>query len=311
MRALVLGARGKVGQAVVEELARAGVHTDEAGRRPFAGGVLIDPSLSQGRETLREIACNYDVIVNTSGVEDPELVTGLSPAIFVDVSASGAYLHLLLESGRPVVCGAGLAPGLTTVLTSMLDSHRGDNIDVIVLLGGGEEHGPAAVEWTGNLAGKAIYRPPEDEQILNYRQKRRLWSPDGDRVYLRADFPDHVLIGINKGIAVRTWLAIDSRIATGALAIVGRAPGLARGLRHAPHVGGPEWAVAAVNRRTGQRASACGEVQSRTTGRLAARAAIAAVRRGTPGPMTSADLLDLDALRDMGVETYLSDGFLS
>ncbi len=302
MRALVLGARGKVGQAVVEEFNRARVDTDEAGRHPPAGGIMINPSTRQGCETLWTIARDYEVIVNASGVENPELVRGLSRTVFLDVSASGGYLELLLKSGRPVVCGAGLAPGLTTLLVSLLDSRPGDDIDVTVLLGGGEAHGPAAVEWTASLAGEAIYRAPEDERILNYRQRRRLWSPDGDRMYLRADFPDHVLVGINRDVAVRTWLAMDSRLATSALAVVGRAPALARMLRHAPHVGGNQWAVAALNRRTRQRVSVQGDVQSRTTGHLAARAALAAVRRGVRGPTTSADLLDLNDLRNMRVE---------
>jgi hypothetical protein len=227
----------------------------------------------------------------------------------IDISASGAYLEgLHARATGPIVLGAGLVPGLSTVLAADLESLPGDELDVCVMLGSGEQHGPAAVEWTAGLVGAELYRPPEGRSVMNLRGGVRSAGPDGRvRRYLRADFPDHVLLnavpgrshGDGGGLRVRSYLTLSSSALTWALAVVGRLPALRGLLKIAPHAGNSNWHVVVHNRRTGERLQAEGVGQSEATGRLAALATIRAVDTALRLPATMADIVSLDDVRSV------------
>lgn len=308
MRALVLGARGAVGQVVVAELRRRGHDVTPAGRTAPAGGVAVDlsrPDDDAARTALLRAAAGHDVVVNAAGVESTVVAEAGAPVV-VDISATGSYLAALraaAPAAGTVVLGAGLAPGLSTVLVTALDRRPDDQIDVGVLLGTAERHGDAAVQWTADLVGAPVHAPPEGGRVLNLRTRRRLVGPDGrTRTYLRADFPDHVLVGERLGVAVRSHLTLSSRAATAGLALAARtgAGGL---LRHSPHFGSAAWHVVAVNRRTGQTLGASGTGQSHATGVLTVLAAERAVAGPARGPVTMADLVDRPAALDRLAET--------
>lgn len=302
MRALVLGARGAVGRIVAEELRAQGHTVTPAGRVEADGWARIDLTGSDGLEELRDQAAEHDVVVNVSGIENPAVARGLSSTVFVDVSATAHYLDRLAREAPPgagLVLGAGLVPGLSTILLDALDARPGDELDLAVILGGGEEHGAAAVAWTAGLAGRVLHDPPEAEEVPNLRETRRLPGPLGLRRHLRADFPDHLLVGARRDVAVRSYLAIDSRIATSALAVVGRFPVLRGLVRHAPHLGSRAWSLTALNRRTGDQLTATGVGQSHATGILTARMTTAAVRLRPTRAMTAADTLSLDEVRQI------------
>ncbi|QXT63479.1 hypothetical protein [Tessaracoccus palaemonis] len=300
MRALVLGARGAVGRVVTQELRRRGHTVTPAGRAGGTDSVAIDLASPAGLSTLAERAPSHDVVINASGIEAPAIAEAAGGTILIDISATASYLDNLAHVspvGQPLVLGAGLVPGLSTIMLSSLDSRPGDDLDLAVVLGGGEQHGTAAVDWTANLAGHPLFAPPEGGTVLNFREGRRLPGPSGERRHLRADFPDHLLIGTPHGLSVRTYLATDSRISTAALGIVGRLPRLRGLVRHAPHLGGAGWSLTALNRRTGQKISARGEGQSLATGILTAQIAEAASRLAPSTAVTAADLLTLDDIR--------------
>ncbi|XBB66713.1 NAD-dependent epimerase/dehydratase family protein [Nocardioides sp. WV_118_6] len=297
MRALVLGARGAVGRVVVAELRRRGHEVTPAGRTAPPDGVAVDltrPADDAARRALARAVEGHDVLVNAAGVESTVVAAAGAP-VLVDISATSSYLAALREAApaaATVVLGAGLAPGLSTVLVAALDVRPDDEIDVGVLLGTAERHGDAAVQWTADLVGAPVHAPPEGGRVLNLRDRRRLTGPDGrTRTYLRADFPDHVLVGERLGVAIRSHLTLSSRAATVALGLAARtgAGGL---LRHSPHVGSAAWQVVAVNRRTGQALGASGTGQSHATGVLTVLAAERAVARPARGPVTMADLVD-------------------
>lgn len=196
----------------------------------------------------------------------------------VDVSATSSYLDALASHIAPetsAVLGAGLAPGLSTLLISSLETSLGDDIDLGIMLGAGERHGAAAVEWTAQLLGRPIHAAPErGETVWNFREERRLAGPGGrTRTYLRADFPDHVLIGRHLGVAVRSYLAMSSRAATRALGLVARAPRWRGIVSRSPHWGTAAWHLVAINRRTQETATVQGHGQSAATGVLTAWAA--------------------------------------
>lgn len=297
MRALVLGARGAVGRVVTRELRGRGHTVTPAGRAGGTDSVAIDLASPAGLAALAERAPTHDVVINTSGIEAPAIAEAAGGTILIDISATASYLAELARrsaGGQPMVLGVGLVPGLSTILLSSLDSRPGDDLDLAVVLGGGEAHGAAAVDWTANLAGRPLFAPPEGGTVLNFREGRRLPGPFGERRHLRADFPDHLLIGEPSHLSVRTYLATDSHISTAALAAVGRFPRLRGLVRHAPHLGGDGWSLTATNRRTGQRLSARGNGQSLATGTLTARIAEAADRLHPSSTVTAADLLTLD-----------------
>ncbi|WP_194861933.1 saccharopine dehydrogenase [Dietzia sp. SYD-A1] len=293
MRALLLGARGAVGTAIRRELEREGHEVTSTGRS--VGGLVLD--LHGDLATLGPAAAAHDVVINASGVERADLGTVVSTTPLVDISATGSYLDALRKSARgTVVLGAGLAPGLSTVLVSALDHRPGDDIDVFVMLGSGEHHGAAAVDWTAGLLGTDVHQSPETTPIRNFHTGRRATGPDGRRrLHLRADFPDHVLLGREEQLAIRSYLALGTAPETLALAVLGRLPALRGLLAAAPHLGGSDWHVIARNRRTGHQREAFGTGQSEATGHLAALAASRAAVTERTGAITMADLVDVDA----------------
>jgi hypothetical protein len=298
MRAIVLGARGAVGGVIVDELRRGG-HDVLAAGRSAANDVRVDLSADDGMSTLTEASASVDVVVNASGIEDPRLSAAVPAAVLLDISASAGYLAALRDAapsdGR-VVVGVGLAPGLTTAMVAQLDTRPGDEVDVAIMLGSGEVHGPAAVQWTADLIGRAVHDPAESGRVMNLRSARTFRASDGARRHLRADFPDHHLA--SGALQVRSWLAVTSRAATSALGAAGWMPVLRPLVARAPHVGSSAWRVQAVSRRTGETVEAEGVGQSRATGTLAALAAERAAALPPGSRATSADLFTVAEATD-------------
>ena len=257
-----------------------------------AAGVDLAADLSP----LAALAAAHDVVVNASGVERADLATATGPTALVDISATGAYLEALRERATgPVVLGAGLVPGLSTITVRDLPARAGDDVDVLVMLGAGERHGPAAVAWTAGLVGSDVHRPPEGGRVRNLRERRRAVGPDGrTRSYLRADFPDHVLLRGPDAPLIRSYVALSSAPMTAALGLVGRLPAMRGVLGRAPHLGSDYWHVVVRNRRTGHVRQATGSGQSEATGRLTALAAERIVEARGTGATTMADLVSLD-----------------
>ncbi|SJN08204.1 Saccharopine dehydrogenase [Leucobacter sp. 7(1)] len=251
---------------------------------------------------MHRLAGNHDLVVNTSGVEDVRLIQAAAPAAYLDVSATGRALAEMRAAAAPsqrVLLGAGLVPGLSTMLIAALPTVPGDSVDLAVILGTGEQHGPAAVTWTAGLAGQPVFQPPEGHPVLNFREHRMLPAERGIRRYLRADFPDHVLADPAQAITVRSYLAVGDRATTRALGWVGRVPKLAPLLARAPHWGDDRWSLIGVNRRTGAQISARGRGQSHATGVLAALGADALMRHADVAVHTMADLVPLGAVPDL------------
>ncbi|MEJ9079397.1 saccharopine dehydrogenase [Gordonia malaquae] len=290
MKALLLGGRGAVGTVVRRELERSGHSVTVASR---SSDTPID--LHGDLDTLSESAIDHDVVINTSGVERADLATAVGDTPLVDISATGSYLADLRRSAVGlVVLGAGLAPGLSTLLVSDVVDAPGDAVDVFVMLGAGEKHGAAAVEWTEGLIGSDVFAPPESGRVINLRESVRATGPDGVmRRYLRADFPDHVLLSGDGGPTVRTYFTLTSAPMTSSLALVARMPVLRPTLRWAPPIGSDRWHVAARNRRTGTERSTSGAGQSEATGVLTALAAERAAVGSGHGAVTMADVMTL------------------
>lgn len=310
MKTLLLGASGAVGRVIHTALVTKG-HSVSSASRSKAADLQID--LSGSLTSLSALAPKYDIIVNASGSERPEVARAVGRTPFVDVSASASYLRAVKStSSGSSLLGAGLAPGLSTVMASALSTRTGDDIDVFIMLGSGEKHGPAAVSWTAGLIGSNVYEPPENVPVPNLRSKK-LWTADDGkhRTYLRADFADHHLLHDTHGISVRSYLTLSSAVMTHAFRIIARMPAFKRTLSLSPAVGSDEWHISVVNQRTGEQLSQNGNGQSHATGVLTALASenlFERARHRAVGAVTMADLVTLEeATRALGVSAEVED----
>ncbi|MFJ2618396.1 hypothetical protein [Glutamicibacter sp. NPDC087344] len=298
MKILILGGTGAVGSGITQELRKEGHQVDITGRRQ---GIRVDLASTAGFSQLRTLAPEYGLIINASGVEDPDLLTAVSPVPFVEVSATASYLAQLADQatkGHSVLLGAGLIPGLSTLMIHELPHEPGDDLDLAVILGTGEHHGPAAVQWTASLAGQEIYAPPEGGKIRNFTETRTLFSPTGPRTYLRTDFPDHLLTGDQLAVNVRSYLAVGDRLTTFALRMVGKIPSLSSLMQRVPAMGSDRWSLTLHNRRNGMQLHTSGHGQSRATAWFTAAAALA-LREHNPGTVvTTGSLMRLADLTD-------------
>ncbi|THF76045.1 saccharopine dehydrogenase family protein [Cohnella fermenti] len=155
---------------------------------------------------------------------------------YVDISANvsllsqaEAYRDEAIASGATAILGVGLAPGVTNLLA--LEAHRRlertHAIEIAIMLGLGDHHGRAAVEWTvDNLdtefdvmqGGKrARVRSFTDGRTVDFRGKL------GKRKAYRYPFSDQLSLPRTLGVpGVSTRLTFDVGAAAGLLAFTRR-----------------------------------------------------------------------------------------
>ncbi|MEV5824856.1 saccharopine dehydrogenase NADP-binding domain-containing protein [Spirillospora sp. NPDC052242] len=318
-RVAVLGGYGAVGREVVAGLRGRVPEIVVAGRdlakaRSVPGTIPLridlreafDTALREAFDTaLREAAAGaLDAILDADAVvmcAERENV-GVARACaergvhYVDVSASREVLRGLEEldgvaaaNGASVVVGVGVAPGVTNLLAHRF-AGTGRPVDIGVLLGSGERHGPGAVAWTLDALGAL--------RELDESWTMRFPPPFGTRRVHRFPFPDPS----TPSGRVRTGLALDSRAVTALLPRAARFRD-ARWLRaaaHRVHVGGDGFAVAAAS--GGRVAAVSGRRQSRASGLVAALAVrrLAGAPRGVRHLEAAVGTDLLDELADHG-----------
>lgn len=305
MRVLILGGYGAVGQHLVTELRRTGDTAVVAGRDRVRADVRIDLS-EPGLRSYREALDGIDVVANTTGAENPLLahLAADHGSAFVDVTASTEYVAQLEQSppSGPVIVSVGLAPGLTNLLAVAVHARSSGPIDIAVLLGAGERHGAAATEWSYRLLGKKFRA--ENEFVHNYTRPKAFVLPaHGRRRLLRTDFSDQHTLTRDLDVRVRTYFALDSRIATAGLSLATWIPGAAKMPRGLHFPGTDGWTVLARS-QSGTALWARGHSQSRATALLAV-AAIHAAAGLTPGVHHLHNVLTLaDVPTDSGIDIW-------
>lgn len=322
---LVIGGYGAVGSVVCARLAQAVpgrvvpagrslAAAQEAARRigsPRAERVdLADPA------TLDAALDGVGLVVLAVEPGDDRvaracLARGVS---LVDVSASRGQLEatelldeVAREAGAAAVLSVGVAPGLTNLLARRAHDLVGgaQEIDVAVVLGGGEAHGADAIRWTvdglvGPRPGVRLGRVPGGgpRQVLLPGFGRRAVHP--------FDFSDqHALRRTLDVPRVTTRFALDSRVLTASL-FGARRSGVLRAFRGARgrralaavfgavHVGGDRFALAATA-RDGDRAAQVSLVasgQGRVTGLVAAEVALAVLAGRVPPGVRHVEQVD-------------------
>ena len=164
---LIVGGYGHVGRRIAAHLLEAGAGPVRlAGRNPAKAAsaaaqlgckaVGLDLALPSGwPAALADIACVIVCVDQTdTAFAAAVLRRGL---LYVDITADDAYLReverldgLACTHGGAAVLSIGLAPGLTNLLASACANglHSLHEIRIGVLLGVGDAHGPAAIDWT-------------------------------------------------------------------------------------------------------------------------------------------------------------------
>ncbi|WP_433655276.1 NAD-dependent epimerase/dehydratase family protein [Nocardia sp. CA-128927] len=298
MNVLVLGGYGAVGEHVVRLLRADGLSALAAGRDPARADVVLDLSdIDSFAKALDGVAA----VVNCAGAEDVRLaeVCAGRGIPFLDISATSAYVQSLEQVTGPVVLGVGLAPGLTTLLAvDVLSGHRGP-VDIMIGLGSGEQHGAAATAWTYGLLGQH-FPDPDGTAIRNFTRPQRFEVPKESgykpAAALRADFADQHRLTREFGVPVRTYLRMDTRLATMGLTLLTKAPAL-RALAPKRMPGSDKWVVLARSSNSSARWAA-GRGQSVATAVVTAAAVRAAVLRQPTAPTWIHEILRIDDLRD-------------
>ncbi|HST41983.1 MAG TPA: hypothetical protein VLK58_20865 [Conexibacter sp.] len=239
-RVLVVGGAGQVGSAIVAALA------------PLLPGRVV--VAGRGLERARQAAAvvGHGVTALRLDVADPALAADPPPAAavvmciddrppglvaawlargvrYVDVTATPARIAeiealdgVAREGGGSALLSVGVAPGLTNLLAaSVADGFDAPpEIELLVQLGLGDVHGPAAVEWTlDGLADPTALRDSRSFALPGRRRPLRAY---------RFPFPEQGILPRTLGVAsASTWLALDPAPATGLFVLAARA-GLGR-----------------------------------------------------------------------------------
>ncbi|ATE53559.1 saccharopine dehydrogenase NADP-binding domain-containing protein [Actinosynnema pretiosum] len=260
-RVLVLGGYGAVGRHAVAELAGrhevvvAGRDLARASAAPGATGVRVD---LRDADDVRRAVAGADVVLMCAETANAAVARAAAEAgaHYLDVSASAGVLASIEEpTGTTALLSVGLAPGVTNLLARWCVAATGAReVEIGVLLGGGERHGAAAVEWTAaGVAG------------MGGAWRARFPEPFGERRVRGFPFSDQVTLPTTLPVdRVRTGLCLDSRLATALLPAVRWLGPLASSVR----LGGDGFAVVAS--AGGMTCSFSGNGQSRATGVIAA-----------------------------------------
>ncbi|UGT52559.1 NAD-dependent epimerase/dehydratase family protein [Nocardia asteroides] len=297
MSVLVLGGYGAVGAHLVRLLRAQDIPVITAGRDPARADRVVD--LTEP-ERVGEALAGVATVVNCAGTEDIRLAEACADRgiVFVEISATTEYVRALEHVDGPVVLGVGLAPGLTTLLAVDLLARDRAPVDIMIGLGSGEQHGAAATAWTYRLLGQR-FADADGTRIRNFTEPARfpIPSPAGYPRFpaLRADFADQHRLTREFAVPVRSYLRMDSRLATAGLAALTWAPAL-RVLtpRHMP--GGDRWVIVARS-ADGRTNSATGRGQSLATAAVAAATVKEVARHRITAPTWIHQVLELGPLR--------------
>lgn len=234
---LIIGGYGHVGHQIAAQLLRAGqaglrIAGRDAGRSAAMAGRLgcdwtivdMDNPASWGAALAGMGTVLVCSDVGTADFPAHVLERGLA---YIDISATDAVLRgiealdpLARAQGGCAVLSVGLAPGLSNLMAcaAVAGMARIDAVTIGVLLGLGDAHGPAAVNWTLDNMHPL---PSGAVQMLGFGPQSR---PVPTMPFAFAD--QHVLARRQGMANVTTRLGLDSPLITrGALRMLARMAG--------------------------------------------------------------------------------------
>lgn len=238
---MVIGGYGHVGQQICLQLSEvypgqivaAGRSYEKAEKfsrktkgkvRPYQLDVS-DPSYSEWVDQTRLVIMCLDQEVPSFA--ETVLRSGID---YIDISAKGIYMEQMAKLDQQhisatALLSVGLAPGLTNLLAaktaSMLQSVN--QIDIGIMLGLGDQHGKAAIEWTlDNVHTDYILtRHHQRKRVKSFTGGKRVnfGGSLGKRQAYQFPFSDQQTLPSTLHVpSVTTRLCFDSRAATQAFA---------------------------------------------------------------------------------------------
>lgn len=240
---LVVGGYGQVGQTISRNLAElypgkvfaAGRRFDSAAQFSSATGGKVRPlQLDINRTLAPSLLEDVRLVIMCLDQTDTAFVRScLGGGVhYVDVSASHSFLALVEGLHTEAVAGqatAVLSVGLTPGLTNLLARHatllmdRTDVIDISVMLGLGDQHGKAAIEWMIDNLGTSfeVTREGRRTKVAGFSdgQQKDFGALLGRRRAYRINVSDQHVLPRTLGVpTVSTRLCFDSAVVTGMLA---------------------------------------------------------------------------------------------
>lgn len=243
---LVIGGYGQVGRTISSELA------DTFPGRVIAAGRNIQKAEQLSKETGGQVLplaldiFNPEVNINKSLDDVSQVIMCLDQPDtsiiedvirkgidYIDITAAGNFLsatekldHFAKETGSSVILSVGLAPGLTNLLAAhaatVLDEIK--HLDIFVMLGMGDAHGDAAIQWTlDNIhADFTVLENGIEKAVRSFEEDKRVQLPGiGQRTAYRFNFPDQHSLPKTLGIdSVSSRLCFDLEIVTKSFAVL-------------------------------------------------------------------------------------------
>jgi saccharopine dehydrogenase (NAD+, L-lysine forming) len=312
---LIIGGYGNVGRVIATELSKrfpgqvivAGRNYQKA--KAFSlelGEQVIPMAIDISRMSANEkVLDDVGIVVMCLDLENIEFVRlciqrGIH---YIDISATYSILAQIEklnkeaeEARATVVLSVGLAPGLTNLLTKHCQSKVPDMTyaDISILLGLGDIHGDAALQWTlENMNGEFTIRDNGGtKRVKSFEDGKQTVFPGriGKRTAYRFNFSDQHVLPQTLGLkSVSTRLCFDSAWMTALFAVMNKigvsrllslksVEGVLVGLLKRLHFGSAEFIVKVEGGNSFEKGalyecSLWGEVEGRVTGLVAAKVA--------------------------------------
>ncbi len=245
---VVVGGYGQVGQTVSKLLAEqfpgkvyaAGRNLEKAEQfsRATDGAVkpmLLDVSRPFSPEAMSRVRT---VVMCLDQVNTDFARLCLAHGIhYMDVTAKAGFMTAMEElheeaasAGATAVLSVGLVPGMSNLLAA--DAAAGldqvDSMDIALMLGMGEAHGRAAIEWTVENMAQDFWEGAgtQRRQVSSFTSGKTFDFGEGigRKTAYRFNFSDqHTLAGTWGAAPVATRLCFDSSFVTGLLFILKKA----------------------------------------------------------------------------------------
>jgi saccharopine dehydrogenase (NAD+, L-lysine forming) len=210
-RICIVGGYGHVGREIARLLApnhpgRVTVAGRDAGKAADAAAEIGHGTTGVALDASRGLAPDdASLVIMCLDWEDPSFAADcFAKGIdYADISAKGPVLEMIRSldmkakrNGSTGLIGVGMSPGLTNLAAAHLiaGGERPETLDIFVVLGSGDDHGLAAVEWTLDHLDSEfdVVENGKPRRVRAQRETRTTEIPGRDTRYYgaRFDFPE-------------------------------------------------------------------------------------------------------------------------
>jgi len=242
---IVIGGYGHVGKLICRQLAdyypgnvyAAGRSQEKAERFSASTNSKIKPIVL---DINQEVPANRLATVKLVIVcLEQESVTFAASCLesgidYIDISASYSFLQKVeelqqsvIQSNAAALLSVGLNPGVTNLLAKSVSEKMDttESVDIFLMLGLGDTHGHAAIEWTIQQAKTDFHKWENGQQVLKRSFVGKQTAYFGKKLGWRNAYPfnfadQHVLPNTINVDQVSTYLCFDSRLATSSFSIM-------------------------------------------------------------------------------------------